>query len=251
MEDCPSSSDSEENDEFHRFKTVKKKGKDKVYHGRKAPNTHKATQVWIKCLNDYLTEKQLGTVDSIDTEEMPAILSDFYVELRKTDRKGEYKMSTLKCIRAAVNRYYKDKREIDIINDRRFIKCNEMFKGVTRKAKREGRGETNSRPPIEEEDMHKLSEYFAANLSGPPHPQKLQEMVLFYIIYYMSRRGRQNLRTMTKETFAVTTDAAGREYIYQAVGELDKNHNESVTTPNSQARIYENKGKLNFICTWP
>ena len=38
---------------------------------------------------------------------------------------------------------------------------------------------------------------------------------------------------MTKDTFAVAVDARGREYVFQQVDELDKNHRENVDNPQS------------------
>lgn len=131
-------------------------------------------------------------------DQLPEVLSDFYTELRKSDAKGEYKTSTLKCICTAINRYYKETHSVDILSDPRFIRANEMFTGVAKKAKEEGHGEVESRPPIEAEDMKKISAYFAEGVRGPPTAEKLLEMAIFCIIYYMCRCGCQNLRTMTK-----------------------------------------------------
>lgn len=225
-----------------RFFSRSEKAKQAIYSERKAPSTHQATKVWMKCFNDYLAEKNLPDADTILIDELPQVLTNFYTELRKADATNEYKTSTLKCIRAAINRHYKDTRSIDILTDTRFIKSNEMFTGVTRKAKQEGRGEVDSRPPIEEDDMKKISAYFADNLSGPPNPGKLLEMAVFSIIYYMCRRGRQNLRPMTKDTFKIDVDAAGKKFIYQAVKEADKNHRTDDVSPNTQGRIYEQPG---------
>jgi hypothetical protein len=48
--------------------------------------------------------------------------------------------------------------------------------------------------------------------------------VWFDFMFYLCRRGRENLRTMMKSTFKVGKDAGGQEYIFQAVDEADKNH---------------------------
>lgn len=225
-----------------RFFTKTSTQKQNILDGRKAASTNKATKVWMKCFNDYLTEKDLPDADTILIDELPDVLTNFYTELRKADAQGEYKTSTLKCIRAAINRYYKNSKSLDILSDPRFIRSNEMFTGVARKAKEEGRGETASRPPIEEDDMKKISAYFAEHLNGPPNPEKLLEMALFSIIYYMCRRGRQNLRKMTKDTYKIASDSAGHKYIYQACKEHDKNHRDEDTSANNQARIYEQPG---------
>lgn len=228
-----------------RFKTVQIEEKNDTMGQRKAPSTNQATKLWVKCLRQYLSEKKLPALEDMETKDLPDMLENFYIELRKADCQGEYKTSTLKCIRAALNRYFKEERSLDILNDQRFIRCNEMFTGVTRKAKLEGRGETESMPPIEPEDLQLISEYFQRNMDGPANPQKLQEIVLFNIIYYMGRCRRQNLQPMTKATLQLAQDPDGKTYIYQAKKELDKNHKENDLRPNNQARIYEIPGQLN------
>lgn len=226
----------------NRFLTWTVKAKKDIFKQKKAPSTNQATKVWVKCLNYYLAEKNLEDTDTLDIKDLPNVLSDFYTKLRKADAKGEYKTSTLKCIRAAINRYFKETRSLDILLDPRFIRSNEMFTGVAKKAKEEGRGKVDSRPPTEEDDMKKISAYFAEALSGPPDAEKLIEMAIFSIIYYMCRRGRQNLRTMTKDTFWIDFDPTGRKFIYQAIKEHDKNHRTDDLSPNNQARIYEQPG---------
>ena len=43
-------------------------------------------------------------------------------------------------------------------------------------------------------------------------------------MYFMIRRGQENLRSMTKQTFAVAEDSAGLPYVHQVIDEADKNH---------------------------
>ena len=74
-------------------------------------------------------------------------------------------------------------------------------------------------------------------MAGPPNGTLLQEIVLFNIIFYMGRRGRENLRMMTKETFAIDQNSDGRRFIYQQQDETDKNHNENDTEMSNQACI--------------
>ena len=69
-----------------------------------------------------------------------------------------------------------------------------MFSIVTKKSKVEGRGEIESLPSIEPEDLKTLSTYFENNVMGPPYATLLQEIAPFNILYYMERQGRENLR---------------------------------------------------------
>ena len=196
-------------------------------------------------------------------------LSDFYVDLRKKNVKKiahklgdsrkvipktsedteDYKNTSLKCIRAALNCHFKATRNLDIITNEKFIQCNEMFQGVTKKGKWEGRGEVNSKPPIEPEDMERISQYFKKNMKSPPNATKLQEMVLFNAIYFGGRCGRENLRNMKINTFDITKDADGQQYIHQVIKEHDKNHTENDYFPSNEARIYEKPGHVPSFIT--
>ena len=75
--------------------------------------------------------------EALDSE-LPDILLDFYTQVKPINGQT-YAVQSLKCIRAALNRYFKKQRKIDIISNPRFIKTNQMFKGVTIKAKAEGK----------------------------------------------------------------------------------------------------------------
>ena len=133
---------------------------------------------------------------------------------------------------------------IDIISNSKFIKTNEIFQAITKQVKKEGRGEIESKNAINDQDMSKLNTYFITNMQGPPNAKLLQEIVLFNIIYYGGRRGYENLRSMTKDTFKILRDGDGHQYIKQVVKEFDKNHHEDDLTESNEARIYEQPGKL-------
>ena len=71
-----------------------------------------------------------------------------------------------------------------------------------------------------------------------PEPKILQRTVLFKIIYYFCRRGRENLYTMQTDTVKVTEDPNGDKYIYQFTDKKDKNHGPSDTKPTNECKIY-------------
>ena len=239
-----------------RFDVVDDETKKTLLDNRKALNTNRATKQWISCLNEYLVERGLSKVDDMDLDQLPSVMGDFYFSARKKSinedgvqeknksklKLRHYKNSSLKSGRAAMNRYFKGKFGIDIISNENFIKANEIFQAVTKQGKEEGRGEIQSKQAISDPDFSKLTSYFLDSMKGPPNPRKLQEILLFNIIYYCGRRGRENLRQMTKETFAVETDHDGREYIIQVVKECDKNHREDDLKESNEARIYANPG---------
>ena len=251
--------ESEESAKKSRFKTLTDNEKQAILKNRKAENTNKATDLWMTCFKQYLQEKDLPIVELLTTEELPPILSDFYSEVKKKNptknTKGknnldendappcqEYKTSSLKCIRAALNQYFRSERGLDIISNEKFIKANEMFTGVTKTARQEGRGSVQHKEVITDEDLAKLKQYFTQKMEGPPDGKILQQLVLFTVIYQMGRRGHENLRKMTKATFKVGVEADGRKYLYQAIDEHSKNYTEKDTEKSNQARIYEQRG---------
>ena len=83
-----------------------------------------------------------------------------------------------------------------------------------------------SYPPIDDCDMAKLKNYFETNMPAPLNPKNLQEIIIFFILFYVCRQGREN--------------------IYQAIDESDKNHGENETLASNQGRIYAVPGTQNF-----
>ena len=248
-------------DEEIRFELLDEATKDELMANRKAKNTNRVTKQWFSCLKAFLKERKLPDLESIPDTDLPQILGEFYYSARKqkitdTEKFNEaqndpkkksalkhYKNSSLKSGRAALNRYFKGERGLDIISNELFIKANENFQSVTKKGKEDGRGEISSKIPISDEDMEKLSLYFQEKMMGKANGKFLQQLVVFNIIYQGGRRGHEYLRNMKKDTFEIKTDHDGRKYTVQVVKELTKNHQADDTSETNEARIYELKGK--------
>lgn len=110
--------------------------------------------------------------------------------------------------------------------------------------KRKGLGGTDHHPPISEQDLQKLyskdTPVFDINTQFG-----LQRKAWFEITLPLCRRGRENLRSMTKDTFKVAKDDVGRMYVYQFVDELDKNHRADAAGSVTEGRMYELPGNMN------
>ena len=147
---------SDSDDENQRFEQLPDEEKDKLMLNRKAENTNKATKQWITCFSEFLKERKLPKVDDIPNDDLPKVLGDFYFSLQKKrfnktgkerlsrsqmNKQKHYKNSSLKSGRAALNRYFKEKRCIDIISNEKFTHSNEQFQAVTKLGKTQGRGE--------------------------------------------------------------------------------------------------------------
>ena len=109
-------------------------------------------------------------------------------------------------MRTALTRYFKKQRGIDLIKNKLFLRANMMFTAMTKANKEAGLGEVESYPPIEEGDMKTLVAYIRRTMHGDPDAKSLQQIVVFYIIYYLCLRGRENLCQMTVSTFGIAVD---------------------------------------------
>ena len=223
------------NDKNNRFHSKTPQEIIEILDGRNSNNTKRATKSNIKIFHDYLVKKSLPELHDITKAAFPSILEEFYPNCRRVNGE-DYKLQSLKCIHAGINRWTKANRNLDIIADPRFSKANEIFKGVSKIAT------TKSYPVIEQQDLERIVAYFLHDIMNEPNPRKLQKCVLFYIIYFFIRRGCENLYEMQMNTFEIGTDPDGRQYIFQAIDEFDKNHRINDTESANQGRIYELPG---------
>ena len=251
---------NQENSMRKRSVEVSDEEKQRILSKRKKENTNKATDLWIKALKEYMSENQMGSLDSIDNATLDIVLGKFYLEARKktvsdptTDdpeelaKQRNYKNTSLRAARAAFTRYFVDTRKVDIRTNEVFLESNQLFLGKTRDNKELGLGSIDNKPPITDSDFEKLANYFKTLMAGPPNPRGLLQICVFYIIYYLCRRGRENLRAMTIDTFDIAKDNDGKEYIYQKKDEADKNHGVDDTYIANQGRIYERPGESQCI----
>ena len=157
------------------FKQLNSDQKTKILQNTKPVNTKNATKTWLKCFNDYLKSKQLGNIiEEIATDELANIFFDFWAELVPTEASSKKKIeginkennvpryanTTLKCIRAAINRHLKKNRSIDIMKDPRFTRSNEMFKAMQKEGKRQGKGSIKHKSTISQEDFQTFTRLF-------------------------------------------------------------------------------------------
>lgn len=166
--------------------------------------------------------RQFLTTNSVDsnfeTFTKPDInenLRKFYVAVRKED--GEMMKSTsLTSLKYGLSKYLKDELEIDVQNDSDFTTSNNVYQAVLTDLKKKGLGSVEHKPNICQEDLQKL--YDPSNVAtNPDTPSGLLHKVWFDVMIYLCRRGRENQREMTKETFSVMTDGSGRQFVQQVI----------------------------------
>lgn len=176
----------------------------------------------IRVFREYLSENEItcnGIIDGdIEADDLNKYLGLFYVNARKQDG-GSYQKNGLQSLRYGIANYYRLKKNIDIISSPLFIQANGLYTARLSEMKKLGFGGVRHYPQIEEDDLIKIYSSFDLN-----NPQHLQDKVQFDIMFYMCRRGRENLRKMNKDYFKISKTTSGLEFIYQKHNEMDKNH---------------------------
>ena len=152
--------------------------KKEILDKRNANNTNRATKSAMMTFMEYLREKQLPSVVDLDMEPLSDILTDFYTNLHKTDG-DNYKLQSIKCIRAGINRYMKAEKGVDIIANDKFVKVNEMFRGVDKQLRMSGLGSVKNTPVITEEDLSRIAQYFNHDIMNAPDSKKVQRCLIF------------------------------------------------------------------------
>ncbi|XP_070198953.1 uncharacterized protein [Littorina saxatilis] len=114
-----------------------------------------------------------------------------------------YKRKTLEGIRYGLNRHLKSpphNNDFDIVRDSDFSVANEMFKAAVKELKQQGKGNITHYEPMAEADRQKLYHSMYMNTATPTG---LANKVQFDVRYYFSRRGAENMHSMTKTTFRI------------------------------------------------
>ena len=209
----------------------------KILDKKDALSTKKATKSSLMCIQQYIIEKNNEiNFDNYNTQELSSLLVNFYADARKNN--GEkYKLSTLKSIRFGLALHFSSEHNIDIIKDPVSRKANDVFQAVNVGLKRIGLAKVDHTPPIEKNE---LKQVYCSSAVTTKTPEGLQLKVWFDIMYFLCKRGRENLRNMNKETFRIAKDNKNREYVYQHVDELHKNHRKNADPNQSgtDGRMY-------------
>ena len=203
-----------------RFDTINKEEFQKLIKAKDTESTQRSTEVGVKIFKLYLKERLYDPdFESYSKAQLADVLEQFYIEVRKEDGE-EYKTGSLINIRAAINRHLKSNgHNINILNEPEFTQANLAFTAKQADLKREGYGDTQSYPPIDENDIEKL---YRSGVFDTSTPGGLQSKVWFELMLFICRRGRENLRKLNKDHFGVAKDSNGRKFVYQCKDEMSK-----------------------------
>ena len=135
-------------------------------------NTQAATDRAVANFSFYLSSKSLLKVEDLDPKQLDNILVGYYLSIMPQQAEDEnYAVQTIKCIRAALNRYFRKKKGLDIVKDPEFVRSNEMFKAVCVESKKAGKGVKKFYPPFSQVDLERIAEYFCHDHVTNPDPK--------------------------------------------------------------------------------
>jgi integrase len=185
------------------------------------------------------TEENVSTLSAADIDQL---LFGFYPSVRNKD--GDLmKLNSLKTLRYGIAAYLRDIGHD--IYDVQFQQSKKSYDATATDLKKKGKASVDHKVPISPVDIKKLysTDHHTFDTDTPVG---LQNKVFFELMFHICRRGRENLRQMTKTTFAVRTDSEGVKYVVQITDELDKNHrgNTSDHDNSGEGRMYATGGKF-------
>ena len=203
-----------------RFAEISENDLNDLENSKDADSTKRIVKRSINLFREFIGEE--NDVEGMSKSELNIKLRQFFGSVR-TKTGEELKKSSLVSLKYGISRFLKDRCGIDIKTDAEFSSCQSIFKAKVVDLKKKGKGSTEHKLEISPEDLQKLtsSDNVVFNTATP---YGLQKKVWFDIMFFLCRRGRENLRQMTKSTFAVNHDATGRYFVHQAIDEADKNH---------------------------
>lgn len=213
-----------------RFAAVSNDDLNNILSNKTAKSTDYNTKNACKLFEDYCHSEKLN-YKMMSKEELNETLSKFYVGARRSD--GEkYRYQSLQQLRFALNRYFKDTMNINIIHDPEFQSSCTIFNCLSKTLKREGLGSVTHHANISLEDFKLINSKLSEDT-----PVQLQYKSWVYIMLYFARRGGENLVGMTKDSLKISTTADGRRCIKPGTDEATKNHQISTAEESIGGRI--------------
>ena len=206
----------------------------KLNDAKDSQNTKKAVSQAVKILREYCVSMgQGGNFEDLPLDELDKLLENFYINVRKQDS-TLYKASAFNLLRFGINKHLKKNKNLDIANDKIFAKSNQMYLAVCSKLKKEGLALKVHKTPITNGDMRLL---YQSGVFDPTNPTGLIRKVFFEVMFFLCRRGRQNLREMTPASLKIVVDEDGFKYVCMGKDEMTKNHRKA-DDASSESRMY-------------
>lgn len=203
----------------------------------------------VQLLSEFAMTKghTIHTVTHMPPLQLAEFLRDFYSKVRT---RLDESSTDLKDVRQGLQKYFLQKSGVDIIRDKAFDGANATFDfDSLRMAPRKYKCH---RQRIETEHLYKIYLSDALSLDSP---ETLQNKVFFDVTLYITNRGKDCLRVMTKSDFEVSTDPNGLRYVWLKYNpkftsrEIGTSPVDLNPTVGSQlgGRMFERPGEISFL----
>ena len=171
----------------------------------------------------------------------------FYVSIRQKDG-SRFKVSSLKAIRAAIDRYLRQSphnKPWPIVGDPEFNKANETLNAVCKDMVKRGQvSPVVHKTPIISEQLQKLYESQQLGEATTTNPTQLLRTAWFYVTLYFGKRGRESQRKLEKQMLCLRQTPEGRRYYELRAVLSTKNHQGGLrdNANESDGKMFEVKG---------
>ncbi|XP_041471988.1 uncharacterized protein LOC121421357 [Lytechinus variegatus] len=225
-----------------RFVLMSNEELDQLLDNKDSKSTKNVVKQAIDIFSCYCRAKSLD-VGKVETEyseqELCECIRSFYAEVRRGNGQC-YAKSSMITIRYGLQKHFLKTKAMGIVNSVEFRRANDMFAAVLHKLKAEGKGSITHKDPISKEDFKKIMTSRALDRSTP---RGLQNAVFVNLMLHLCNRGRENLKDLRTEDFAIATDSSNRRYGYLAKDKLTKNHrgDKDDDSKSQCGRMYETK----------
>ena len=129
-------------------------------------------------------------------------------------------------LRSGINRHMvlpPNNRIIDIMRESEFQIANRVFNGQLRILRKSGLDKSKKRKAVSKPDLKKMYDCVCANLENP---LMLQYKVYLDLAFYLGHRGKEGLRALRIDSFALKFSPEGRKYIMMMHKEMIKSTKE-------------------------
>ena len=215
---------------------------------RNEAGTIKQTMWAVRCFQSWCAEKAIEMdLKTVTKSDLNQTLRHFYATVK--NGKGEpYGLSSYIGLRAALNRHLNDppiSKSWCLLNDSEFATSNNVFSGVIKQLRREGRDKTTHHQALSESDLAKIKHSDALN---PNTPVGLVNKVWFDVQLHMGRRAKEGNRQLKPESFAIRVDENGLKYATLTFNECTKNHKDGTEVNKERLRGFMYQLPGNPLC---
>lgn len=182
-------------------------------------------------------------IEEMSKEDLNSCLKCFYTSARKQDG-SYYKASSLKSIRAAIDRYLRaapHNKPFSVINDAAFTEANKVLGAFVKDLKMSGKIEDIvHKKAITKDQVRKLYDSGELGPADSQNPAQLQCTAWFYVALFFGRRGRENQRLIKRDMLVLGRTPQGLEY-YELNRQMPSSLPSAISTDDeeeSEAKVF-------------